>query len=87
MKKETTIQRIKKMIKPHVKLIAILSIIAIVIDIGEIIKPYLVKIVIDDYFKLGVFQKGAITVTMIGLAYLAIVILRKCSRIYSNNIN
>lgn len=75
MKKETTIQRIKKMIKPYFKLIIILSIIAIVIDIGEIAKPYLVKIVIDDYLSLGIYQKGAITVTMIGVIYLGIVIL------------
>lgn len=75
MKKETTIQRIKRMIKPYAKLIIILSIIAIIIDIGEIIKPYLVKIVIDDYLSLGIYQKGAITVTLIGTIYLVIVIL------------
>ncbi len=75
MKKETTIQRIKRMIRPYAKLIIILSIIAIIIDIGEIIKPYLVKIVIDDYLSLGIYQKGAITVTLIGTIYLVIVIL------------
>ncbi len=75
MKKETTIQRIKRMIRPYAKLIIILSIIAIIIDIGEIIKPYLVKIVIDDYLSLGIYQKGAITVTFIGTIYLVIVIL------------
>lgn len=75
MKKETTIQRIKRMIKPYAKLIIILSIIAIIIDIGEIIKPYLLKIVIDDYLSLGIYQKGAITVTLIGTIYLVIVIL------------
>lgn len=75
MKKETTIQRIKKMIRPYVKLIIILSIIAIIIDIGEIAKPYLVKIVIDDYLSLGIYQKGAITITMIGITYLGIVVL------------
>lgn len=75
MKKETTIQRIKRMIRPYAKLIIILSIIAIIIDIGEIIKPYLLKIVIDDYLSLGIYQKGAITVTLIGTIYLVIVIL------------
>ncbi len=75
MSKETTIRRMKKMIKPYAKLIIILSIIAIIIDTGEIIKPYLLKIVIDDYLSLGIYQKGAITVTMIGIIYLCIVIL------------
>lgn len=74
MKNKATIQRIKKMIKPYAKLIIILSIIAIIIDIGEIIKPYLIKVVIDDYISLNIYQKGAITVTMIGIAYLAIVL-------------
>lgn len=75
MSKETTIRRMKKMIKPYAKLIIILSIIAIIIDTGEIIKPYLLKIVIDDYLSLGIYQKGAITVTMIGIIYSCIVIL------------
>lgn len=75
MSKETTIRRMKKMIKPYAKLIIILSIIAIIIDTGEIIKPYLLKIVIDDYLSLGIYQKGAITVTIIGIIYLCIVIL------------
>ena len=75
MKKKTTIQRIKKMIKPYLKLIIILSIIAIIIDIGEIAKPYLVKTVIDDYLSLGIYQKESITVMMIGTIYLGIVIL------------
>lgn len=81
MSKETTIRRMKKMIKPYAKLIIILSIIAIIIDTGEIIKPYLLKIVIDDYLSLGIYQKGAITVTMIGIIYLCIVILGNISEL------
>lgn len=74
MKKKSNFKKIKKMIKPYYKLIIILSLIAIVIDIGEILKPYLLKIVIDDYLSLNIFRKGQITVTMIGITYLAIVI-------------
>lgn len=48
---------------------------AIIINIGEVVKPYLMKIVIDDYLTLNIYQKGAITIGMIGATYLMIVII------------
>ena len=49
--KNQTIRRIVKMLSPHKKAIIIISILAIIISIGEVINPYLMKIVIDDYLK------------------------------------
>ena len=69
-----TKNRILKMMKPHIKLIIVLSIMAILIDIGEIAKPYIVKIVIDDYLAFGLFQKENINVMTLGIIYLLIVI-------------
>ena len=65
MKNKTT-SRLYKMLKPKTKSIVIISILAIIINIGEIIKPYLIKIAIDDYLSLGLWQKGAITVGILG---------------------
>lgn len=73
--KNKTMRRIFKMIKPYRKSIIIITILAIIINIGEIIKPYLVKIVIDDYLSLGIYEKGAITIATIGWIYIGIVVI------------
>lgn len=73
--KNKTMQRIVKMIKPHIKSILIITILAIIINIGEIAKPYIVKIIIDDYLSFGIFEKGAITIATLGWIYISIVIV------------
>lgn len=75
MKKSKTLQRLSKMAKPHMKTIIIVTILSILINIGEIVKPYLIKIAIDDYLSKGVFEQAGITIAMIGAAYIAIVII------------
>lgn len=73
--KNKTLQRIYKMLKPQAKSIAIISLLAILINMGEVVKPYLIKIVIDDYLTANLYQKGIMTIGMIGTIYIAIVIL------------
>lgn len=73
--KNKTLNRVWKMIKPQMRTVIIISILALLINIGELVRPYLVKIVIDDYLSLGIFQKGAITIGTIGAFYIGIVIV------------
>ncbi len=73
--KNQTLQRIYKMLKPQTKAIVIISILAIIINIGEVVKPYLIKIVIDDYLSAGLWQKGIMTIGIIGSIYIAIVLV------------
>lgn len=73
--KSKTLSRVKELAKPHKKTIVTTSILSLIIGIGEIVKPYLLEIAIDDYIAQGVFQKGSITVGMIGAFYIAIVLL------------
>lgn len=73
--KNKTMRRIVKMIKPHIKSILIITILAIIINIGEIAKPYIIKIIIDDYLHFGIFEKGAITIATLGWIYISIVIV------------
>lgn len=63
------------MLKPQAKSIVIICILAIIINIGEIIKPYLIKIVIDDYLTAQLWQKGIITIGIIGAVYIAMVVI------------
>lgn len=80
--KDKTLSRVCKMLKPQKKAIIIISILAIIINIGEVTKPYLIKIVIDDYLSIGTWEKGAITIGMIGALYIGIVLVRKHYRFY-----
>lgn len=73
--KSKTLDRCYKIAKPHLKTIIIVSILSIIIDILELTKPYLVKVVIDDFLSLGITEKGFISITTIGVIYLAIVII------------
>lgn len=73
--KNKTLQRMYKMLKPQAKSIAIISILAVLINIGEVVKPYLIKIVIDDYLSANLYQKGIMTIGIIGAIYIAIVVV------------
>ncbi len=75
MKENKTLKRMWKLIKPEMKSIIIISILATIISIIEIVKPYLIKVAIDDYLSLGIYQKGIITISMIGGFYIALVII------------
>ena len=73
--KNKTIKRIYEMARPHLKTIIIVSILSLLIAVAETVKPYIVKIAIDDYLSQGIYQKGIITIGMLGAIYIAIVIL------------
>lgn len=75
MNKTTLSERIKILIKPHIRTVIVVTILSIIINIGEIIRPYLIKVVIDDYLSAGIYQKGAMTIGIIGAIYIGIVIV------------
>lgn len=73
--KNKTLNRMYKMLKPQIKPIIIISLLAIIINIGEVIKPYLIKLVIDNFLSVGIWQKGMMSIGIIGTIYMAIVII------------
>ena len=73
--KNQTLKRVLELAKPHKKTIAITSFLSLIIGIGEIVKPYLIEIAIDEYISKGIFQRGIMTVGMLGGVYIGIVIL------------
>lgn len=70
-----TFKRVIDMAKPHTRTIIIISLISILISIGEIVRPYIVEIGIDDFLSQGIYQKGSITIGILGAIYIGIVIL------------
>ncbi|MCI9286673.1 MAG: ABC transporter ATP-binding protein [Clostridia bacterium] len=73
--KNKTLHRVFEMAKPHRKTIIIVTLLALVITIIEMFKPYIIKIAIDDYLSKGIYQKGIITIGILGAIYIGIVIL------------
>lgn len=73
--KNKTIQRIYKMAKPHAKTILSVSFLSLIIAIAETVNPYIIKIAIDEYLTKGIYQKGFVTVGMLGAIYISIVIV------------
>lgn len=73
--KNKTFERVKKLLSPYKKTIIIVTIISLIINVCEIVKPYLIKVAIDDYLSKGVYINGSITITMIGLVYIVMVII------------
>lgn len=72
--KSKTVNRIKDMTKPYLKSIIIVSLLSLVVSIGEIIKPYIIEIAIDDYLSKGIYKQGAITIGILGAIYIGIVL-------------
>lgn len=73
--KSKTLKRVIKMLKPQYKSIIIISILSILINIGEVAKPYLIKTVIDNYLSIGIWEKGIMSIGIIGSVYIAIVLI------------
>ena len=70
-----TLKRIYKMLKPQARAILIISILSIIINVGEVLKPYLIKVVIDNYLSQGIWQKGIMTIGILGSIYIGIVLI------------
>lgn len=72
--KNKTFKRIGNMVKPYRKTVVFVTILAITIDILALLKPYLVKVLIDGYLKNGVSQNEFLSISIIAYMYIALVI-------------
>ena len=73
--KNKTFKRIWNMVKPYRKTVAFVTVLAIIIDVLALVKPYLVRVLIDDYLKNGISQNNFMSVSMISYIYIALVFL------------
>lgn len=73
--KKKTFSRFKKMVKPYKKTIILVTFTALIIDICELVKPILVKEVMEKYLPNNAFVQNGISIAMIFAAYLALVII------------
>ena len=63
------------MVKPYRKTVAFVTVLAIIIDALALVKPYLVRVLIDDYLKNGISQNEFMSVSMISYIYITLVLL------------
>ena len=87
--KQKTIERFKKMVKPYKKTILIVTLMALFIDICELVKPYLLEQVMDKYLPEKLYIYNNISITTIAVIYILIVIMGNIvdyiNRITTNN--
>ena len=70
--KSTTINRFKKMIKPYKKTIILVTLMALFIDLCELIKPFLLERVMDKYLPEKLYIYENISITTIAIIYIIV---------------
>lgn len=75
MKKKTTFSRFKKMISPYKWTIVLVTLMALFIDVCELVKPLFVKEVMEKYLPDKVFIQNGISIGMIFAAYIFVVVI------------
>lgn len=73
--KSTTINRFKKMIKPYKKTIILVTLMALFIDLCELIKPFLLERVMDKYLPEKLYIYENISITTIAIIYIILVMV------------
>ena len=73
--KNKTLKRITGMIKPYRKTVVFVTILALLIDILALVKPYLIRVLIDDFLKNGVETQEWLSVSIIAYIYIGLVLL------------
>ena len=72
--KNKTLKRFKEMVKPYWKTIIIVTILSIIIDGAELMEPYIVQQVIDNFLMAKTYVYNNISITLVGIIYISIVL-------------
>lgn len=87
--KEKTLKRFKIMVKPYKKTIIIVTLMALFIDVCELVKPFLLEQVMDKYLPDKLYVYNGISIATIVAFYIIIVIIGNIvdyiNRITTNN--
>lgn len=71
--KSKSLKRLLKLTLPHMKKIILAAICVLLVNTAELIKPYILKIVIDDFLVAKKPQTGLYSITSMGILYFLIV--------------
>lgn len=70
--KTGTLIRLLKLTLPHMNKVILAAICVLLINLAQIVKPYILKLVIDDFLVKHVSQKGLYSITFMGILYLIV---------------
>ncbi len=73
--KMQSIKRLMLLTVPHLKKIIIAAICVLLVNCGELIKPYILKLVIDDFLVKHISKIGFYSITNMGIIYFIVVAL------------
>ena len=72
--KSKTMKRFKSMVKPYKKTIIIVTLMALFIDVCELVKPVIVKEVMEKYLPNNAWVKNGVSVGMLAALYTVLVV-------------
>ena len=84
--KTHTIKRLLSLTLPHLKKIILAAIFVLLINATLIVKPYIIKIVIDNFLVHHNATYGVFSITSMGILYLVVVVLGGLSSIVQVNL-
>ena len=73
--KTKTLRRLLKLMSPYKKKVIFACICVILVNGAQLMKPYILKLVIDDFLTKNVAQKGLYSITTMGILYFVVVAL------------
>lgn len=83
--KKKTINRIKSMIHPYIKVVIFVTILALILDGIALLKPYLVRIVINEFMSKGLYENGVISILTISSIYIGLVLFENVLNFFNEN--
>ncbi|MCB2292189.1 ABC transporter ATP-binding protein/permease [Clostridium algoriphilum] len=69
LRKMSSLRRLLELTKPHLKKIILAALCVIVVNSAELLKPYILKLVIDDFLIKKVSRNGINSITLMGIIY------------------
>lgn len=84
--KRQSFKRLMSLNRPHLKKILVAALFVLLVNGATLAKPFILKIVIDDFLTSHAVQKGVYSLTGMGIMYFGVVVLSGCFRIIQVNL-
>lgn len=75
IRKAGTFIRLLKLTLPHMRKVVLASLCVVLVNAAQLLKPYILKLVIDDFLIKHVEQKGLYSITIMGILYFVVAAL------------
>jgi len=73
VKSPKAIRRLLKLMLPYKKRVILACVCVIIVNVAQLIKPYILKLVIDDFLTKHIVEDGLYSITTMGILYFVVV--------------